>query len=78
MKYWPSYNHVRELIPFTMKGCRGLVAVYYGANNDPRMVGFDSLPGIGFDLGLSRGYPVIHAHFENFDGTGYRMFCGWI
>ena len=78
MNDWSFYNCAAELIPFKLKGYNGIVSVYYGVNNDPIRVGFDSLAGIHFDLQLSRGYPVIHARVENYEGSGYRMFCGWI
>ena len=78
MNDWSFSNCAAELIPFKLKGYNGKVSVYYGVNNDPIRAGFDSLAGIHFDLQLSRGYPVIHARIENYEGTGYRMFCGWI
>jgi hypothetical protein len=78
MKNWSFYDLVTELIPFSLKGYSGKVAVYYATNDDPITVGYDSLPGIPFNISLSRGYPVIHARIEAFGGTGYRMFFGWI
>ncbi|MEJ5310442.1 MAG: hypothetical protein WHX52_11765 [Anaerolineae bacterium] len=75
---WPLYNQAAASIPFTLKGYKGSVAVYYGVNDDPAKVGFDALPGLNFDIALSRGYPVIHARIEQYAGSGYRMLCGWI
>jgi len=78
MNSWSYYDCVTELIPFNLKGYNGKVSVYYGVNDDPIKVGFDSLPGIPFDIGASQGYPVIHARIDDYEGSGYRMFCGWI
>ena len=78
MSTWPFYDRVTELIPFNLKGYNGKVAVYYGVNDDPVRVGFDSLTGLNFDIDLCRGYPVIHARIESYEGSGYRMLCGWI
>jgi hypothetical protein len=78
MNAWSFYNCAAKLIPFKLKGYNGKVSAYYEVNDDPIRVGFDSLPGIPFDIHLSRGYPVIHARIENYEGSGYRLFCGWI
>ena len=78
MNNWSFYDCAAELIPFNLKGYNGKVSVYYGVNDDPIKVGFNSLPGIPFDIQLSRGYPIIHARIETYAGSGYRMFCGWI
>jgi hypothetical protein len=78
MSTWSFYDKVTALIPFTLKGYDGKVAVYYGVNDDPIRVGFDSLTGLNFDIDLCRGYPVIHARIKSYEGSGYRTFCGWI
>ncbi len=78
MNNWSFYDNVTALIPFNLKGKNGKVSVYYGVNDDPIKVGFDALPGIPFDINVSRGYPVINARIEDYAGSGYRMFCGWI
>ena len=78
MNNWSFYDNVTALIPFNLKGKNGKVSVYYGVNDDPIKVGFDVLPGIPFDINVSRGYPVINARIEDYAGSGYRMFCGWI
>jgi hypothetical protein len=78
MSTWAFYDKATALIPFTLKGYNGKVAVYYGVNDDPIRVGFDSLTGLNFDIDQCRGYPVIHARIESYDGSGYRMLCGWI
>ncbi|TFG67953.1 MAG: hypothetical protein E4H27_08445 [Anaerolineales bacterium] len=65
-------------IPFTLNGCQGRVAVYYGPNDDAVKAGFDALPGINFPLAMCQGYPVMEARIESYGGSGYRMFCGWI
>lgn len=75
---WIFYDRVAKSIPFDLKGYNGEMSVYYGVNDDPMKVGFDSLPGLPFDINLSRGYPIVHARIENYEGSGYRMFCGWI
>jgi len=75
---WPLYNQAAASIPFDLKGRKGTVAVYYGVNDDPVKVGFDTVPGLNFDIALSRGYPVIHARIDQYAGSGYRMLCGWI
>ncbi len=46
MNNWSFYDSVTGLIPFKLKGYNGKVSVYYGVNDDPIKVGFDSLPGI--------------------------------
>jgi hypothetical protein len=78
MNSWSFYENAVKLIPFTLKGYHGKVSVYYGVNDAPSMVGFDSLPGIHFNINSSLGYPVIHARVDEYEGAGYRMFCGWI
>lgn len=78
MNSWLFYDKVTESIPFNLKGCNGQVSVYYGTNNDPKKVGFDSVPGLNFDIDRCRGYPVMHALIDNYGGSGYRTFCGWI
>jgi len=78
MNNWSFYDKAAELIPFSLRGYSGEVAIYYGINNDPIKVGFDFLTGLNFNIDLSRGYPVIHARIERYEGSGYRTFCGWI
>jgi hypothetical protein len=78
MNHWSFYNHAAALIPFDLRDCSGQVAVYYGVNDDPVKVGFDFLAGLNFDINLCRGYPVIHARIENYEGSGYRTMCGWL
>jgi hypothetical protein len=78
MNNWSFYDSVTASIPFNLKGYNGNVAVYYGVNNDPLKVGFDSLPGLNFDINLSLGYPAMHAYIDGYEGTGYRTICGWI
>jgi hypothetical protein len=78
MDNWSFYEKLTASIPFNLKGYNGKVVVYYGINNDPIKVGFDSLAGLNFNTNLSLGYPVMHARFEDYEGSGYRMICGWI
>lgn len=72
------FDLASQTIPFNLKGFHGEVSIYYGVNEDPQKTGFDVLPDLPFDIGLSRGSPVIQARVERYHGTGYRMFCGWI
>ena len=72
------YRKPKKSIPFRLQGYQGKVSVYYGVNTDPQWVGFDTIPGINFDIQQSRGYPVIHARIEVYGGSGYRMLFGWI
>jgi hypothetical protein len=65
-------------IPFTHFGQRGTVAVTYGATDDPRVSGFDIIPGMRFDVAQCRGYPTMGAVIERYEGEGYRTICGWI
>lgn len=78
MNNWSFYNQIAKLIPFSLSGYNGEVAIYYGINDAPVKVGFDSLTGLNFNIELCCGYPVIHARIENYEGSGYRTFCGWI
>jgi hypothetical protein len=78
MNNWSFYDRVAALVPFELKGYHGKVAIYYGVNDDPIEAGFDSIAGLNFDIQLCRGYPVIHARIEDYAGSGYRTFCGWI
>ncbi len=78
MDTWSLYRQPATLIPFALHGRSGSVAVYYGPDDDPLKVGFDSLPGLGFLLGLCPGYPVMHAIIEHYAGFGYRTLCGWV
>jgi hypothetical protein len=57
-------------IPFTHFGRRGTVAVTYGATDDPRVAGFDILPGMRFDVAQCRGYPTMGAVIERYEGAG--------
>ena len=65
-------------IPFEHNGRRGTVAVTYGVTGDPRVSGFDILPGMKFDVAQCRGYPTIAGVIDSYEGTGYRTLCGWI
>jgi hypothetical protein len=65
-------------LTFTLAGYPGSIAVYYGANADPAKAGFDALPGLNIPLDMCLGYPVMHARIESYNGSGYRMLCGWI
>jgi putative transposase len=69
---------VRKSIPFSLNDRRGSVTVSYGKNEDPILAGFDSIPGLTIDIALSRGYPVVHAVIDAYQGSGYRTFCGWL
>ncbi|HEY6517499.1 MAG TPA: hypothetical protein VIY50_15255 [Steroidobacteraceae bacterium] len=66
------------VIPFTLAGRAGRIAVTYGPIEDPIAAGFDVIPGLPFDVALCRGYPNVHAIIEAFGGSGYRGLCGWI
>ena len=74
----PFFPKAQKLIPFTLAGCQGQVAVYYGPNRDVVKAGFDALPGIPFPIALCEGYPAMQAQIESYAGAGYRMICGWI
>jgi hypothetical protein len=78
MDEWSWHDRTAASIPFTLKGRKGQVAVSYGMNDDPVKAGFDSLPGLNFDIDRCRGYPAMHARIESYEGSGYRTFCGWI
>ena len=78
MNSWSFYDLVNKTFPFNLKGYEGKVSVYYGVNDDPVKVGFDSLAGLNFNINRCRGYPVMHARIESYEGSGYRTFCGWI
>jgi hypothetical protein len=65
-------------IPFTHNGRRGSVAVTYGVTDDPRVAGFDILPGMRFDVAQCRGYPSMRGVIDSYEGEGYRTICGWI
>jgi len=78
MSTWSFGHEATKRIPFVLHGCRGHVAVDYGKNDDPVRAGFDILPGLGFSIALCRGYPVMQATIEDYEGSGYRTFCGWI
>lgn len=74
----PFFPEAVTRIPFTLAGCQGQVAVYYGPNTDVVKAGFDHIPGIPFPIILCQGYPAMQARIEHYEGFGYRMFCGWI
>jgi hypothetical protein len=75
---WDLFNQPCAVIPFTLRDRPGKVAVYYGANTDHMLAGFDFLTGINFDLRLCRGYPLVHARIEEYTGSGYRTVCAWM
>lgn len=66
------------VIPFTLAGRAGRIAVTYGPTEDPVAAGFDVIPGLPFDVALCRGYPNVHAVIDAYGGAGYRGLCGWI
>ena len=74
----PPFPGVRKRIPFSLNGRGGSMTVSYGRNEDPVSAGFDIIPGLGFDIGLSRGYPALQAVIDTYHGSGYRTFCGWL
>lgn len=78
MEKWNFYDQAAALIPFNLRGYSGKVAVYYGVNNDPIRVGMDSVPGLSNVLEMTYGYPIIHARIQEYEGSGYRTFCGWL
>ena len=78
MSIEPYFPKAQKQIPFTLAGCQGQVAVYYGPNHDVVKAGFDALPGIPFPITLCEGYPAMQAQIESYAGAGYRMICGWI
>ena len=78
MAHWNLYDQVAASIPFTLRGYNGNVVVYYGVNDDPVKAGMDSIPGLNQVLDLTYGYPVIHARIQEYAGSGYRTFCGWL
>lgn len=78
MNNWSLFDKAAELIPFHLGEYGGQVAVYYGINDDPIKSGFDFLAEVNFDISACRGYPVIHARIESYEGTGFRTFLGWI
>ena len=65
-------------IHFNLKDRHGKVKVHYGVITDPIKAGFDSLASLNFDINLCTGYPMVHAYIDSFEGSGYRMLCGWI
>jgi len=78
MGHWNFYDKTAEVIPFNLRGYDGKVAVYYGVNDDPVRAGMDSIPGLNNVLDMTYGYPVIHARIQEYEGSGYRTFCGWL
>lgn len=78
MAHWNLYDQFAASIPFTLRGYNGNVVVYYGVNDDPVKAGMDSIPGLDKVLDLTYGYPVIHARIQEYAGSGYRTFCGWL
>jgi len=74
----PLSPRLETIIPFHHQGRSGYVVVSYGKIEDPVRAGFDSLPGLSFDIDRSLGYPMMHARIETYEGSGYRTFCGWI
>ena len=78
MSLWSLYDRPAQVIPFTLNGHAGSVSVYHGQDDDPIRAGFDTIPSLGFDIALCRGYPVMHARIETFEGSGYSTLCGWI
>ncbi len=78
MNNWSLYNNPAITIPFHLCGSNGVAAVYYGVDDDPVKAGLNSLPGLNFDIDRCRGFPVMHARIQDFQGSGYRGLCGWI
>lgn len=74
----PFFPVAQAMIPFTLAGRQGQVAIYYGPNHDVVKAGFDTLLGIPFPIALCAGYPAMQARIESYAGSGYRMICGWI
>jgi hypothetical protein len=74
----PFDDHAAGIIPFNRRGYHGKIAVYYGTNDDPAKIGYDFLGGASFDYNLCRGYPVLQACIEQYEGWGVRAFFGWV
>jgi hypothetical protein len=66
------------IIPFTLHGRSGKVAVTYGVTEDPVVSGFDVVPGVGANIAACRGYPTIEGVIESYEGSGYRELVGWV
>lgn len=75
---WSFYDAPAASIAFSTRGYHGKIAVYYGSNDNPHQVGYDFLPGVSFDINLCRGYPLLHARIEHYEGAGIRALFGWI
>ena len=65
-------------ILFILNGKKGIVEVYYEANNSVSKSGFDLLDGIGFDVEMCIGYPTMRAYVKDYEGTGYYTASAWI
>jgi hypothetical protein len=78
LPFVPDLSGEPTIIPFTLQGRRGKVAVKYGTTEDPVASGYDVVPGMHIDIGVCRGYPTIDGVVESYEGSGYRELCGWI
>jgi hypothetical protein len=74
----PSRPATSTMIPFTLNGRAGTVAMTYGITEDPILSGFDVVPAFNGDIAVCRGYPTIQGVIARYDGAGYRARCGWL
>lgn len=64
-------------IPFTFHGKAQQITVEYSPMENSLSSGFRVLP-LPFDPEKCKGYPMLHAYFEQSDLQGYERYCGWI
>lgn len=70
-----------ELLPFTLNGRPGRLALEYLPSDDIERTGFDMFDPSDFDPRLTIGYPTMRAWVHDYRGTGYRTasaFIQWI
>jgi hypothetical protein len=67
---------VAVTIDFELRGRTGRVVVHYGVNDVPARWGYSHL-GLDSLVGVSRGFPVVHAEVD-YPAKGYGAVLAWI
>ena len=68
---------MKHYVPFEFHGKKNFITVDYREMADEFQSGFHIIP-VPFSPAECRGYPMLHAYFENLSLAGYERYCGFI
>lgn len=67
-----------ERIPVQIRGTATILIVEYKESTSAQESGFDAFIDLPFSLDSCKGYPMMHAYFEDMQLSGYNRYCGFI